>query len=204
MTTDKTWFDDKLKSNLFLDIGFRTAVWLSIAFLTIEHASRQAGFSPITVLDSSFKGLMPVVTDVVRVCLVLCFLALILKDLEHVAPEYWAQGTLIGKVGGVVRRLAGDLSLWVVGALITLLASLSVFVVFLHKSNGWSDGARDFTVVVALMLLVSIAIFSTVSVWVRRDISLVSSHARFLEIFNSAWKVVGFYVTLILVTWLAD
>lgn len=202
MATDKTWFDDRLKGNLFLDTGFRVLVWAGIVFLTLRHASAQIDFSPIAVFENSFKGLLPVMVDVVRISFILCLLALILKDLEHVAPEKWGQGTLIGKVGGVVRRLAGDLSLWIIGALATLLASLGILVFYINKNGSWSTEANHFTVVMAFVLLLSLGIFAVASVWVRRDVSLVSSHAKFLEIFNTPWKVVLFYFSWIAFTWI--
>lgn len=202
MATDKTWFDDWLKGNLFLDVGFRVLIWTAIVLVTFRHAAGQVGFSPIAIFENSFKGLLPVMVDVVRVSIILCLLALILKDLEHVAPEKWGQGTLIGRAGGVVRRLAGDLSLWTIGALVTLMASVGILVFYIYRSGSWSAEVSSFTITMALVMLVSIAIFSVVSVWARRDVALVSSHAKFLETFNTPWKVVLFYLAWIAFTWI--
>lgn len=204
MSTDKTWFDDWLKGNLFLDVGFRVAVWSAIAFLTFWHASEQAEFSPVEVFERGFKGLLPVITDVVRASFVLCLLALVLKDLEHVAPAHWGQATPIGRIGGIVRRLAGDLSLWIVGALITLSASFSVLALHVYSTGSWSAEAASFVATMGLVMLLSLALFSTVSVWVRRDVSLVSSHAKILKTFDTPWKIVLFYATLITMTWIAN
>lgn len=200
MSTDKTWFDEKLKSNLFYDLGFRALVWLAVASLAFRHASKQANFSPLETFIRSQENLMPVIVDVMVACFIFCVPAMLLKDLEHVAPKYWGQHTLAGRVGGVIRRLAGDLTLWILGAQITLLASLSVVALYIHKLNAWSAGAIQFVTLFAMVLVTSSAVFSVVSVWVRRNTSLVTSHEKFLKTFDTGWKVFLFYVGLIAFT----
>lgn len=202
MATDKTWFDEKLKSNLYLDIGFRAMVWLSISIAAIRHAASRTDFSPVTAFIASMQNLLPVMTDVIRLAFVVCIAALVLKDLEYVAPEHWGQNTRVGRAGGILRRLAGDLSNWILGALVTFLASFVLLVAFIHKSAAWSDGTESLVVVMAVFFVVSIPAFSVVNVWIRRDVSLVSSHAKFVEMFNTPTKVVGFYAALGLVTFI--
>lgn len=146
---------------------------------------------------------MPVIVDVMVACFIFCIPAMLLKDLEHVAPRYWSQDTIAGRIGGVIRRLAGDLTLWILGAQITLLASLSVVAVYIHKLDAWSDGAIQFVTLFAIVFVVSSAVFSVVSVWVRKKTSLVTSHQKFLNIFDTGWKVLGFYVGLIAFTAIA-
>lgn len=203
MSTDKTWFDDKLKSNLFYDLGFRALVWLSIAFFIFRHASKKADFSPVDAFIASQESLLPVVFDVMLVCFAFCVPAMLLKDLEHVAPKHWGQDTFAGKAGGLIRRLAGDLTLWILGAQVSLLASLGVLVVYVYKEDAWSEGAVQFVAVFSFVLVASAGIFSLVSVWVRKKTSLVTSHEKFLTIFDTGWKVLGFYVGLIAFTALA-
>lgn len=203
MATDKTWFDDKLKSNLFYDLGFRALVWLAVAYLAFRHASKKTDFSPLDAFIRSQESLMPVIVDVMVACFIFCVPAMLLKDLEHVAPRYWSQDTIAGRIGGVIRRLAGDLTLWILGAQITLLASLSVVAANIHKLDAWSDGAIQFVTLFATVFVVSSAVFSVVSVWVRKRTSLVTSHQKFLEIFDKGWKVFSFYVGLIAFTVIA-
>nr|WP_295376876.1 hypothetical protein [Pseudoxanthomonas sp.] len=203
MSTDKTWFDDKLKSSLFLDLGFRALVWLAVASLAFRHASKKANFSPLDTFIRSQESLMPVIVDVMMACFIFCVLAMLLKDLEHVAPTYWSQDTIAGRIGGVIRRLAGDLTLWILGAQITLLASLSVVTVYIHKLDAWSDGAIQFVTLFALVFVISSVVFSVISVWVRKKTSLVTSHEKFLKIFDTGWKVLGFYVGLMAFTVIA-
>lgn len=200
MSTDRTWFDDKLKSNLFLDVGFRACIWLSIAFISFKHVSAREGYSPVQAIEHGFNVVMPVMTSILPFCLVLCFLALILKDLQFVSPNHWGQNAFLGRAGGVARRLAGDLTLWILGALVTLTASVLVLVFYAYKYDQWSDGLMQFVVIVGMVLCISIAVFSWVSVWVRRDVSLVSSHSKFLKIFNTPLKVLVFYGLWILAT----
>lgn len=203
MTTDKTWFDESLKANLYLDIGLRTAIWLLIAFLTISYASIEIDFSPFVPLQRGLSTLMPVAGNVARVAMFLCFAALLLKDLEYVSPNTWGQDTVLGKIGGVVRRFAGDLSLWLIGAMVTLLASLIYFAVVAYSCNQWSPEVSRFTIIIGLVLVIGIGAFSVVNVWVRRKVSLISSHPKFQALFNSPWKVIGFYVVLLAVTGLS-
>lgn len=204
MSTDKTWFDEKLKRNLYLDTLLRMSIWLVVALLTIAYARQEAGFHPIMPLQRSMNNLMPVITDVMRVSLVLCFMALLLKDLEHVCPKLWGQETALGKVGGVVRRLAGDLSLWMLGALTTVFASIIYLAVFVQMHDAWTYEIKSFVAVMAFILFVSMLVLSVVSVFVRRNTSLVSSYEKFSEMFNTPWRVVGFYVGLVLVTVASD
>lgn len=204
MSTDKTWFDDKLKKNLYLDIILRMAVWLVVALLAIAYTSNEVSFHPVMPLQRSMDNLMPVIVDVMRVSLGLCFFALLLKDLEYVSPKLWGQEAALGKVGGVVRRLAGDLSLWVLGALATVLASIIYLAVFVHAEDAWTYEIKSFVVVMALFLAIMMLVLSVVSVYVRRNTSLISSFDKFANAFNTPWKVVGFYVGLVLMTVAAD
>lgn len=203
MATDKTWFDEKLKSNLFLDIGFRVIIWFAISLIALSHASRSADFSPVVAFQRSMEGLLPVISDVTRLAFVMCVGALMLKDLEHVAPARWDQSTTIGKLGGVIRRLGGDLSTWILGALITLLASFLMFATFIHTTGNWSKGAISLVTTFAIFFAVGIPIFSVANVWIRRDVSLVSSHATFVALFNTPLKVLAFYSILALVVYVS-
>jgi len=204
MPTDKTWFDEKLKKNLYLDILLRLTIWMVVALLAIVYASHEVGFHPVMPLQRSMDNLMPVIFDVMRVGLVLCFFALLLKDLEYVCPHIWGQEATLGKVGGVVRRLAGDLSLWILGALATVLASIIYLAGFVHKEDAWTYEIKSFVVLMALLLAIFILVLSVVSVYVRRNTSLVSSFDKFANVFNTSWKVVGFYVGLVLATVATD
>ncbi len=200
MSADKTWFDDKLKGNLFFDLGFRFLVWLSVAFLALKHASAKSDFSPIDAFMASQENLMPVVVDVMTVSFVLCTLAMLLKDLEHASPAHWGQDTKLGRAGGIVRRLAGDLTLWIIGAMVTLLASLAVLAIYIHQAGAWSNDVTTLVTFFFFVLAISTAIFSVVSVWVRRKTSLLTSRPKLMETFNTGPKVLLFYATILAVT----
>jgi len=200
MTTDKTWFDERLKGNLYLDITLRIAIWLVIAILTITYASVEIGISPLAPMQRGFNSLLPVAANVTRVALILCFLSLLLKDLEHVSPASWGQETVVGKIGGVFRRLAGDLSLWIIGAMVTLFASLIYFALYAYSSNQWTPDVSRFSITVGMIMVVAISIFSYANVWVRKKVSFISSHPKLQEACNTPWKVFAFYGVLLIVT----
>lgn len=199
MTTDKTWFDERLKENLYLDIGLRSAIWLLIAFLTITYASNEMDFSPIAPLQRGFNSLLPVAGNVAGVALILCFLAVLLKDLEYVAPDSWGQETFIGKIGGVFRKMAGDLSLWIIGAMVTVLASLIYFSAFVYSQNQWSSDFSQFSITIGFILIIAIGTFSVANVWVRKKVSFISSHPKLQMTFNSPWKVISFYALILVI-----
>ena len=197
MATDKTWFDDRLKRPLVLDIAFRAGVWLCIAFVTFKHVSKSATFSPVAGLETAFNVLMPVMVAILPWCLVLCFFAMLLKDLEKVDDARWGQGALVGRLGGVVRRLAGDLTLWILGALVSVASSVAVVAYYAYREHTWSDEITHFIVLMIMLLGIPFAVFAYVSTWVRRDVSLVSSHANLSTVCNTSWKVLVFYLLLI-------
>lgn len=201
MATDKTWFDEWLKGNLARDIAFRTAVWFSIAFVTLKHAADREDFNPADAFQSAIQTVAPVIVDVGAITLILCLVALLLKDLESVDRTNWGQDTAIGRWGGFIRRLAGDLSLWIVGALISVAATLAFLTFSVYGTKDWTLDNQAGLVGVGVIFTIGISVLSLLSVWVRQDISLVSSHAKLLQICNRPWKVVLFYVLLLSLTW---
>lgn len=119
--TDKTWFDDWLKQPLYRDITFRVVVVALIAGIATWYVVAKRGL-PIAAYFRQFTDTVaPLVNTVGSMGVALCVVALMFKDLEAIRPDKFGQTTSVGKVAGVVRRMAGDLSLWTLGALVTLL-----------------------------------------------------------------------------------
>jgi len=125
MALDKSRFDEFLKANAWRDLAFRAAVWFAIsgaaAYLALHKGIRASQF-----LERVVTSVAPLVNLVGTFAVLLAMPALALKDLEAVAPGAWGQGTRRGRVGGFVRRLAGDLLLWTLGAFATVLSAIAV------------------------------------------------------------------------------
>jgi len=123
MSTDKNLFDDYLKKNLVRDLLFRALVWLIISGIAAYFAIHTLNIQPLDYLDQMGKSLGRLVNSVGSVSILLCLPALMFKDLEASVktPRYKAR--MGGCFAGAIRRLAGDLSLWTLGAIITLTSS---------------------------------------------------------------------------------
>jgi len=201
MTTDKTAFDDYLKENLARDIAFRVFVWMGIAFLTAKYASVPATFRSPDYLNRVIETLSPPMATVMVYCLVLGLLALLLKDLEHVSPIMWGQKSRLGRVGGFVRRLAGDLSLWVIGAMVTILGVVLFTAIDLAQLGAPKSGV---IALFAFSLVPTIAIvtLSALNVLIRRLPPPFAQHGKFADFLTSPTRVLVVYALLIGTTWL--
>ena len=193
MDTDKTAFDDFLKQKLHRDILFRIMVWASISGLTAYFASYDTSFTTLAHLQKVADSLMPVVNVIGVIAILMSGVALVLKDLEHVAPVTWGQSTVAGKIGGFVRRLAGDLSLWVLGALVTLLSAVTLVALGAYQANAMTahNVAAIFTMyLVFLALLVVMAILN---VLVRRAKAPLAASRPFTDFLTSPTRVIACY-----------
>jgi len=88
-----------------------------------------------------------------------------LKDLEKtLGNPSWVAATR-GHLGGLVRRLAGDLSLWTLGAFITLIATL-VLILFKVEVS-----AKEYAIAgsLGIVLVAFTAFIATANVLVRRS-----------------------------------
>lgn len=196
MATDKNAFDDYLKAKLHRDILFRVVIWLFVAGLATYYASRSKQFTSLSHFQRVADALAPMVNVIGVGAIVLSGLALLLKDLESVSPDTWGQSTHRGKWGGVVRRLAGDLGLWVVGALTTLLSAV-MFLAFdayrLEQMTRSNVSAIGLMFVVFAMFAVFIAFLNTL---VRRAQPLLTSEKLFPGILTTAPRVASVYVVV--------
>lgn len=127
MALDKNYFDDRLKDKPWRDLAFRAAVWFAISGIA-AHVALNSGVSALAFLERVAKSVGPLAKMIGTAAVLLAAPALALKDLEHVAPDEWGQDTYRGRWGGVLRRLAGDLLLWTLGAFSTLLSAIAVAV----------------------------------------------------------------------------
>ncbi|EUB87707.1 hypothetical protein [Pseudomonas sp. GM30] len=123
MATDKNDFDDWLKHKLYRDLIFRAIVWAVISTLAAYYAIEVMDIKPIDYLDRMGKSLGKLVNSLGSVALLLCLPALLFKDLEETLENPSFKSFMKGRPAGIIRRLAGDLSLWLLGAAVTMLSS---------------------------------------------------------------------------------
>jgi hypothetical protein len=201
MATDKTAFDDFLKAKLYRDIGFRIVVWASISGLTAYYASRHKGFTTVAYLQKVADALMPVVNVIAVTAILMSGAALILKDLEHVAPATWGQSTWLGRIGGSVRRIAGDLGLWVIGALVTLLSAVTIVAIDAYRHGVLTGGNLQAIFVMYFVFIIFLALIALLNTVVRRSKPLVTATPQFAGMLTTAPRVIGFYAALLVVTY---
>lgn len=201
MATERTAFDDYLKGSLHRDILFRVLVWAFVAGLTTYYASRTTDFTSISHLQRVADSLAPVVNAIGVTAIVISGIALVLKDLEHVSPAHWGQSTTAGRIGGVIRRLAGDLSLWVVGALVTILSAVA-FVAFDAYRTGQMTSGNFWAIFMMFFVFVLFAVIvSVLNVFVRRSQPPLSGSKGFKDFLTSAPRVVLFYAVILSFTY---
>ena len=124
MATDTNLFDAYLKKHLHRDIIFRILIWLTIATSTGAYATRDTQFSGLDYFKKAADLLLPLLNTFGSIAVFLVLIALFFKDAEHVHPARYGQDTKAGRIGGVFRRLAGDISLS--GSLVRSSASLQL------------------------------------------------------------------------------
>jgi len=120
MATDKTVFDDWLKNRLYRDLVFRGIVWISVPAIASYYAIRFESAEPLQFMIRTTETVMRIQNIVGAIALYLAIVALMFKDLEVCDEAKWGQQTRIGRFGGVFRRVAGDLTLWSLGAVLTI------------------------------------------------------------------------------------
>lgn len=197
MANDKTAFDDYLKAELHRDILFRVFVWASISGLTAYYASHDRSFTTIVYLKRAADTLGPVVNAIGIAAIALSGIALVLKDLEQVAPNTWGQSTPAGRIGGVARRLAGDLSLWVVGALVTLLSAVTYAAVDAYRHGALTAGNAQAIFVMYFVFIVFLVVVAALNVFVRRAKPLLTINSPFSQMLTTAPRVIAFYLAML-------
>lgn len=201
MATDKTAFDDYLKDRLHRDILFRVLVWASVAGLATYYASRSADVTSVSHLQRVADSLTPMVNDIGVSAIILSGIAMVLKDLENVSPAYWGQSTIAGRIGGLVRRLAGDLGLWVIGALITILSAVAFVAIDAYRVGQMT--AKNFWAIFMMFLVFVLfaAVVSFMNVLVRRSAPPLTNSMGFSSYLTTAPRVVLFYAAILSFTY---
>jgi hypothetical protein len=162
MSTSDTKLDTALKKHLGLDLAFRSVLWLAISG-GAAHLALSSGTAPVEYLGRVSSALAPLVNTLGVIGLLLSVLALLLKDLEATLPPT-AQEATRGWLGGFVRRVAGDLSLWTFGALLTMLCVLAIAVAEVDMSMSERAAVMSLGALLLLMTLLT----GMASIFVRR------------------------------------
>lgn len=158
-------FDASLKRKLYLDLAYRSFIWLSISTAVFSYAILLEGVEPVAnflrVVDSQMFplngiGLIPIILSVV---------ALFLKDLEVITKNMRTKKVTTGYLGGFVRRTAGDTTLWLLGLQQAMLATFIATLIF---ENGLLS---HWYVIIGSLVLIFLMIFFTgfLNIQVRRN-----------------------------------
>lgn len=164
MSTDTNKFDTRLKRNLFIDLAFRSVLWLGLSLATANIAITAGGATPLQYFEKVGSTIGPLVNSLGAFGLLLSVLALLLKDLEHTSHSEHIQEATRGYLAGFVRRTAGDVSLWTLGGLTTLLTSFFI-ALWLISIKPYEYGAVSS---LAALLLLMTGFTAVACVFVRR------------------------------------
>jgi len=199
MTTDRNQFDSYLKQALHRDIIFRIAVWAVIAAVATLIASAEKGYNGVEYFRAVAHKLGPLINTIGVVALLISMPALVLKDLEHVAPESWGQATFASWWGGAIRRIAGDLTLWLLSSFAAFFFAMVGATFYALFSENISLREGILLVYSYVVVLIFILLISVVNVLVRRETPPLSAAPRFSRWMRSPTRVLVTYATLLLI-----
>lgn len=165
MAVEKTEFDTWLKENLWRDLLFRTVIWVSVALLAAYFSFNVDVLSANAYFKSQTNNALRLANIIGVIAIFLGLVALLFKDLEAAKPAFWGQTRLIGKLGGVFRRLAGDLTLWALGVLVSVLIAVTIYGVA-AEGGSWEEWAL-FSVTYLIVIFMCLAV-AFLNVYVRR------------------------------------
>jgi hypothetical protein len=196
-STDKNDFNDFLQKRLHYDLGFRLILWTGVASATGYLAIFYHGITPLDYFERVGTSLGPIVNFLGPLGLLLCVLALMLKDLEETVSDSKISAVTRGYIGGAVRRLAGDISLWTFGALATMLCTFFIAISQVIMT------AKEYAIVGSLgVTLLGMTLFTGLAnVYVRRygptPLAKIVKKPAYITIayfFAFAWLIGGTYI----------
>ncbi|MPS35480.1 MAG: hypothetical protein E2593_09325 [Stenotrophomonas sp.] len=193
MATESNWFDSWLKDHLHRDIIFRIGVWTSIASVTAYYASNETGFSGVAYLDKASKSLLPVLNLIGSGAIILSLIAMMFKDAEQVDEKNWGADSFLGRTGGFIRRLAGDLTLWVVGSLAALLSAVTVALIQAIRIGAMTTQNASAIAIMYLLFGVFLVITAILNVYVRRAKPPLTNSQPFSQLLTKPWRVLVVY-----------
>lgn len=192
MSTEKNRFDDYLKEKLWRDIIFRMLVLFFITGITLSFATRTAGFSSLAYLEKTAKTIGPVLNTVGLGALFLAGCAMLFKDLEH-QNDNWLQSTKRGKIGAVVRRIASDLMLWMLGIFGSMLC-----ITVIATINVWQQKGISFMDTLQLsyiygFFILGIFVSAALNIFIRAPKAPLATQKEWAKYFSTPMHTIGFY-----------
>jgi len=169
MSTDKNAFDTWLKKALYRDLGFRALFWVCISVAAALVAMRHGQLPAVAYFQQVAKSIAPLLNIFSTLALIVVLIGLMFKDLEYADDARFGHTTAFGKFGGGVRRTAGDLSLWVLGAVVALLSAATVAVIAEVRSGEFE--LRELPLLIRMYALVHgmFVLLAGFNILVRRE-----------------------------------
>lgn len=165
MPTDKINFDDFLKEKLHRDLVFRGCAWITISAIASYYAIHYESADPFQFMLQTTEKTMRILNTLGVFAILLACLALLFKDLQSCDELSWGQHTKKGYIGGIVRRLAGDLTLWMLGAISTI---ITVICVAIFSANSPLP-IKALLGIFIIVLLSWLTVISLLNIAVRRE-----------------------------------
>ncbi len=126
MATETSRFDTWLKEKLLRDVLFRCISGALIPIVAISHAMPTGSRELLAYVIRMVDSVMYLLDTVGFFALFVAVVSLILKDFEALFSTGWGQETSLGGAGGVIRRLGGDMTNWLIGAVMSMLIAVLV------------------------------------------------------------------------------
>lgn len=164
MSTDENALDIWLKLKIHRDIIFRSIIWFIISFITGYITIHNSNISAIDYFKKISSTISFLINTIGTFSILISIVALMLKDLEATLSCPRLAAATRGYIGGFIRRIAGDLSLWTIGSFVTILAATMLVIL---KSDILVD---EYTLIGynTLVLLLFIVFIAVANILVRR------------------------------------
>jgi hypothetical protein len=164
MATEVTKFDTDLKEKLYRDLLFRGFTLTAVSSIASYYAIHIKYLEPLQLLIRTVDSLSQIINTVGSIAVFLAIAALLFKDLDENSSQDWGQTTKKGYFGGIIRRFADDLTLWTLGAVVTVFNVLLVSIIFSNISISEIVVLLSF----GIILCSWIAMLSYINILVRR------------------------------------
>lgn len=165
MTTDASKFEDALKKSLGKDLVFRISVWIIISFVGAYLSLHYFAVDPLDYLSNLGKSILRLLNILGSFALIIGIPALMTKDMEQALIDSKHKEWTRGWSAGFVRRLAGDMALWSLGATVTLITSILVVATVVPLPS------KDYSIAAFIVtcLLISAFMFAMTHFYIKRQ-----------------------------------
>lgn len=126
MSTQASKFEEALKQSLSKDLIFRIVVWSVISWTGAYLSLQYFAVEPLDYLNNLGKSILRLLNILGTFSLIMSIPALMSKDMEQALSNPQYKEWTCGWIAGFIRRVAGDMALWSLGATVTLITSIFV------------------------------------------------------------------------------